>query len=424
MTPQSVLEKLRRARGTYFLISLVCTVFSDQDLMAQEAMVDRQTPSGFVEIHTVPWSQGDGMSNSDHSLAQHKNSFEPGAIWNDHNGVVINAHGGGVTIFENRYYWFGEHKIAGSDGNKAMVGVHVYSSNDLYNWQDEGIALAVETNPESLLQKGCIIERPKVIYNKMTGKFVMWFHHELKDKGYQAALTGIAIADKITGPFTYLKSVRINPRVWPKNFTEAQQKKASTLSEDSTLTKLQKVEQGQYLYRDFVEGQMSRDMTLFVDDDGTAYHITASEENQTLLISKLNNDYLSLSDEYVRALPGERNEAPAILKKDGRYFMFSSGLTGWKPNPARLAVASSMMGPWQSLGNPVRGTPKQLQTTFESQSTYIIPVLGKKDAFIFMADRWRPENPIDGRYIWLPVQFEDGLPILKWLQEWTLDFFK
>ena len=30
---------------------------------------------------------------------------------------------------------------------------------------------------------------------------------------------------------------------------------------------------------------MARDMTLFVDDDGTAFHIYASEDNGTLQIS-------------------------------------------------------------------------------------------------------------------------------------------
>ena len=31
------------------------------------------------------------------------------------------------------------------------------------------------------------MERPKVIYNKQTGKFVMWFHLELKGRGYGPA---------------------------------------------------------------------------------------------------------------------------------------------------------------------------------------------------------------------------------------------
>jgi hypothetical protein len=45
--------------------------------------------------------------------------FEPGKLWPDNNGVHINAHGGGMILHNNRYYWFGEHKIAGPEGNTA-----------------------------------------------------------------------------------------------------------------------------------------------------------------------------------------------------------------------------------------------------------------------------------------------------------------
>jgi len=62
---------------------------------------------------------------------------------------------------------------------------------------------------------------------------------------------------------------------------------------------------------------------------------------------------------------------------------------------------------------------KDAELSFHSQSTYILPVQGKKDVFIFMADRWIPANPIDGRYIWLPIQFKDGSPVLEWKDNWT-----
>ena len=169
---------------------------------------------------------------------------------------------------------------------------------------------------------------------------------------------------------------------------------------------------------------MSRDMGLFVDDDGTAYHIHASEENGTIHISELSDDYLSFTGRWVRAFPGDHNEAPAVFKHDGKYYMITSGCTGWAPNPARSGTADSMLGEWKSLGDPSRGTPEQIATTFESQSTFVIPVQGMPGAHIYMGDRWRPKNPIDGRYIWLPIQWEGEKPVLKWMDEWRLDTFK
>ena len=135
--------------------------------------------------------------------AQTATRFHPGELWPDDKGVHINAHGGGILFKNGTYYWFGEHKTAGEGGNVANVGVHVYSSTDLYNWKDEGIALAVSDDPASDIVKGCIIERPKVLYNAKTNKYVMWFHLELKGHGYAAARCGVATSYTPTGPYTF-----------------------------------------------------------------------------------------------------------------------------------------------------------------------------------------------------------------------------
>jgi len=334
------------------------------------------------------------------------NSFHPGRLWLDSNDIHINAHGGGVLYHQGTYYWFGEHKTEGRRGNRAQVGVHCYSSKDLYNWKDEAIALKVSKEPNSPIVEGCIIERPKVVYNKKTKKFVMWFHHELRGKGYNSAHCGVAVSDNVTGPYTFLKSVRPDPMTWPANATK-QQKQNNDLQ----------------FVQDYEKGQESRDMTIFVDDDGTAYHIYASEDNKTLHISQLTDDYLSHAGKYVRVFEDWYMEAPAIFKYKGKYYFIGSGCTGWRPNAARSAVADSMLGPWKELGNPCRGTDQQNEITFESQSTFVLPIQGRQGAFIFMADRWRPRNAIDGRYIWLPIRWEDGKPVIKWLDEWDLSFF-
>lgn len=351
-------------------------------------------------------------------------SFKPGEIWPDNNGVHINAHGGGILFHEGKYYWYGEHKIEGRQGNKAMVGVHCYSSENLVDWTDEGIALeVVKDDPDHDITQGSVIERPKVIYNKKTQKFVMWFHLELKGQGYRAARTAVAVADNPAGPFTFLRSVNPHAGVWPENYPDEMKTRqfADTLKGWSEEW-IGAVKDGLFVNRDFEKGQMSRDMTLYVDNDGTAYHIHAAEENLTLHISELTEDYTGFMGRYIRVLPTGHNEAPAIFYRNGKYFMITSGCTGWKPNAARLLVSDAVMGEWEYVKNPCKGEDADL--TFHSQGTFVLPVEGKKDAFIFMADRWVPENPIDGRYVWLPVQFdEDGLPFLEWMDEWSLDFF-
>ncbi|WP_418670738.1 glycoside hydrolase family 43 protein, partial [Akkermansia sp.] len=221
-------------------------------------------------------------------------SFKPGEIWTDNNGVHINAHGGGILYDKGTYYWYGEHKVEGDAGNYAQVGVHCYSSKDLYNWKDEGIALkVVEGDNSHPIAKGCILERPKVVYNKKTKKYVMWFHLELKGKGYGAAYAGVATATKPTGPFTFLKAGRVNPGKWPANMDKKDQT-MKTFKGVPALTSSalpEGVRSEDMFKKDFEKGQMSRDMTIFVDDDGKAYHIYSSEENSTTHIAELTPDY-------------------------------------------------------------------------------------------------------------------------------------
>jgi hypothetical protein len=353
-------------------------------------------------------------------------SFHPGQDWKDNNGISINAHGGGILLYQNTYYWYGEHKIAGEIGNSAQVGFHVYPSKDLYNWTDEGLALKIdEKDTINDICRGSIMERPKVLYNKKTGKFVMWFHLELRGKSYNTSRSGIAIADKPTGPFKFIRSLRPNKDSWPVNVKDFHKKPvASWVEEHYAGGWLPKhADTVNILGRDFNRGQMARDMTLFLDDDGKAYHIYASEENSTLHISQLTDDYLSYSGKYARAFINRFMEAPTIFKDSkGKYYFIGSGCTGWYPNAARSAVADHIFGPWVELGNPCVG--EDTETTFHTQGTYILSVQGKKDAFIFMADRWTPENAINGKYVWLPIRIENDRLILEWKDKWDLSVFK
>ena len=380
---------------------------------------------GEVALEKEPRRRENGTLPFGHATSP--DAFRPGEVWLDSRGAAINAHGGGILSHEGTFYWFGQHMVEGEAGNYAQVGVHVYASKNLSDWHDEGIALRVSEDPKSDITKGCVLERPKVIYNRKTGKFVMWFHLELKGKGYRAARSGVAIADCPTGPYRFSESFRPNAGAWPRNVPE-ELKKPLTADESAQLRNyhldggpVPHFPENLIFRRDFAGGQMARDMTLFVDDDGIAYHIYASEDNGTLQISQLTDDYLRPAGKYVRALSGGFNEAPAMFKHGRRYYLITSGCTSWTPNSARLAVADSVWGPWKALGNPCVGNDAGL--TFHGQATYVLPLPSKPGALIFMADRWQPENAIDGRYLWLPIQFKDGRPFIQWTDRWNLEFF-
>ena len=354
-----------------------------------------------------------------------KGEIRSGELWPDNHGVHVNAHGGGILYHRGTYYWFGEHKAENT--SNAMVGVTCYSSKNLTDWKNEGVALAVSDEQGSDIEKGCILERPKVIYNAKTRKFVMWFHLELKGLGYRAARAGVAVADKVTGPYHFLRSQRVNAYRYPLNVTESEKAAMAKLqpkdyAEWWTPKWRRAIEKGLFLQRDLSTGQMARDQTVAVDDDGKAYHIFSSEDNLTLQIAELSEDYTFHTGRFVRVAAGGQNEAPAIFKKDGTYWMITSGCTGWEPNKARMFSARDIMGPWKQHESPCVGPKADL--TFGGQSTYVLKVEGRRDAFIFMADIWRPKHPSDARYIWLPIDFKNGLPVVEWRDEWTLEYFK
>ena len=338
-----------------------------------------------------------------------------GAVWYDTAGHVINAHGGGVLAHEGMFYLYGEHKVYGKAGNKAHVGVHMYSSDDLSTWKDEGIVLPVKPEPGHDIEDGCIVERPKILFCGKTGRFVMFFHHELKGLGYAAAHVGIAVAEKPTGPYRFLRSLRPNAGQWPMDIPVTERN-------DATLAKYRITDtpwggKAKLWGEHFKGGQMSRDMTLYKDTDGKAYHFFASEDNSTLHIAELTEDYLDYTGRWWRMAEKDWTEAPAICKKDGWYYLIGSGCTGWRPNAARCYRAKSVTGPWERLGNPCKGINPANghgpELTWGAQSNYILQAPDGK--YIAMFDIWQPTNQVDSRLVWLPMVFEkDNTISIEW----------
>jgi len=318
--------------------------------------------------------------------------FRPGEAWLDANGAPIQAHGGGVLVHSNVYYWYGEDRTPGGHGTVAC-----YSSTNLYDWKREGVALAREALPQ-IDGRPTFVERPKVLFNPRTGKFVMWMH--LEQRGYRFSRAGIAISDQPAGPFTFLKAIR--------PITNSVAVEGEDPAQERTL------------------GGTCRDLNLYLDEDGKAYVFYSSEGNWTMYVVRLNDEFTGPETPVVenktwaRILVRRMREGPAPFKSRGRYYLITSACTGWKPNEADCAVADNILGPYQSRGNPCTG--QDAGTTFGSQSTFVLPAQPGK--FIFLADRWNPARLSDSRYVWLPlVLAPDGSCTIPWQDRWELSSF-
>lgn len=355
--------------------------------------------------------------------------FRPGQPWLDTNGAPINAHGGGILFHEGRYYWHGQHMVAEPNGNRARVGVHCYSSTDLLNWKDEGIALAVSDDPTSEITRGCVLERPKVVYSRRTGQFVMWFHLEWASEAdhYTTARSAVAVADRPTGPFRFVRSMRPHAGLWPVNVRPDQQNPANIAAARAHPADFNGGENSgvptvNTLGRDWANGQQARDMTLFVDEDGTGYHVHTSEFNSTLHIGALTPDYEHHSESYARAFEHRWMEAPALFRSGSQYFLLASGCTGWAPNAARSGRAAHPFGPWTELGNPCRGVNPHNgigpELTWGMQSSFIFRPVEQPSRLIAMFDLWTPENASSALHAWLPIEMQGDGYVIPWRDEW------
>lgn len=309
---------------------------------------------------------------------------ENGKQWYDVQGNTIQAHGGWIIFAEGYYWWYGENRR----GNRY---VSCYRSADLETWEFRRDVLTTESRTEAIRHRTDLslmnagrkvnIERPKVLFCRQTGKYVMWAHYE-NGENYLDARCCIATCDTPDGDFVYHGS--FNPY-----------------------------------------GYMSRDCTLFQDDDGKAYFLSAARDNADLHVYLLSEDLLNVKKHVNTLWQGEYREAPAVFKRNGKYYILSSYCTGWMPNQGKWAVGSSMEEPFSELagfGN---------ETTFDSQPAFVLSL--DEDGcqrYVYWADRWCYEgtelivqeevgNSMDvysrSTYIVLPIQFgEKEEPFIEW----------
>lgn len=344
-------------------------------------------------------------------------SFRPGQVWLDTTGKRIQAHGGSVFYENGVYYWYGENKEKTDGRNRIWHwGVRCYSSRDLYNWKDEGIIIPPdEKDPLSPLHPARCMDRPHIIYNKRTGKYVCWL--KIMNADFSQAST-VLTADSLLGPYEIVKT-------------------------------------GLYPL-----GMSAGDFDLAVAEDGKAYYYFERVHSETIC-ADLTEDYTDVtgyySTHFPRKSPPDVREATAHFVRKGKHYLLTSGTTGYYPNPTETAVADTWHGPYRELGITHPGD--DTENSFHSQISCVFQVHGKKDLFIACADRWLPkemhrdykiysqmfrsqfdadapefdetlmgkpavENTSIADYVWLPIRFDGEMAYIDWKDEWRTEDYE
>lgn len=330
-----------------------------------------------------------GMSNEVQvtTPSRDEDLIQNGGFWAASNTTeIIQAHAGSISKFGDRYYWYGEDK---RHNGARLRAVSIYVSEDLIHWDFRNNALTTASDPElsDSHPTGAKIERPKVLYNEQTGKYVLWGHKEPRDN-YNEARVCIAVSDTPDGAFVYQGSFRPDPLI------------GGTGDNDPNT------------------GDESRDFTVFKDDDGTGYLISSTRGNLDLAIYRLTSDYLNVEERIATLYPGQRREAPAVVKKDGIYYLLTSGQSGWAPNQGRYSTATSMAGPWTPIPLPTFGD----NWSFYTQPAFIMTVPGTQTTtYMYVGDRWHPTRLGASEYVWLPLELNNGTVGMEYVPEFKFD---
>lgn len=356
------------------------------------------------------------------------NSIRPGQVWLDTKGERIQAHGGSVIYVDGTYYFYGENKEK-TDGKNGIWhwGVRAYASKDLYNWEDKGLIIPPEPEDEdSPLHPTAMMDRPHIIYNAMTKKYVAWLKIMCKDGSQRST---VLTADSFLGPYT-----KVRTGLRPLNMSAG-------------------------------------DFDLAVASDGKAYYYFERVHSETIC-ADLTEDYTDVtgfySTHFPRPYPPYVREATAHFLRKGKHYLITSGTTGYLPNPSEVAIADTWHGPYNVLGNP--HPTDESHTSFHSQISSVFKVPGKKDLYIACADRWLPDrmdqkyeeyaklfetmfnpdadksvleemaknHPQDAAdntsiadYVWLPLRFTEpdtehpyGMVYIDWKDEWRIEDYE
>ncbi len=139
----------------------------------------------------------------------------------------------------------------------------------------------------------------------------------------------------------------------------------------------------------------SRDQSVFVDEDGTAYLLSATNTNQDINIYQLDATWTRPVKLVNTVFKNQHRETPAIVKKDGVYYFFSSKASGWYPSQTMYASTTDLGGEWtplREIGN---------NTTFDAQANNISRQAGERATYGLWSYHWgaqRKHKTPDGNF--------------------------
>jgi len=348
--------------------------------------------------------------------------IRPGQPWLDTNGNRIQAHGGSIFYENGVFTWYGENKEHTTPGSGNWHwGVRAYTSTDLVHWEDRGLIIPpVLDDPDSPLHPAQGMDRPHIIFNQSTGKYVCWL--KVMGEGHEQRST-VLVADALLGPYEIVRA-GLQPL-----------------------------------------GMNAGDFDLLVDPaTGTAYYYF-EKVHTDLICAELTEDYTDVTGEYSSHFPHPgppyTREAPAHFERNGIHYLITSGTTGYFPNFSEVAAGPTHHGPFEVLGDAHPHDASR--TSYRSQVSAVFRHPQKKDLYIALGDRWLPQLPDDmpdvyesvasrargeapqmpadptamaaamaagsgentaiADYVWLPIRFDGDRPYIEWLDEWSPDDF-
>lgn len=349
---------------------------------------------------------------------------KPGEVWRDTRGKRIEAHAGGMLYENETYYWYGENKEH-TDGKSHIWtwGIRMYASKDFYNWTDLGLIIPpVLDNPNSDLFPEKRVDRPHIIKNEKTGKYVCW----LKLCGASANFA-VLTADQLTGPYDLVKE-QYNPF-----------------------------------------GMNIGDFDISVDPDTKNAYLYCEAEHDMVVGIRLNDAYTEgveiVSKQYEHLHAPFCREGVTVFRRNDKLYMLTSGMTGYIPNQSDSAVSAGYEKPFESIGDPHVNDASM--ASFNSQIGQVFQVPGKKDLYVTIADRWVPDYVVDYKradilrraiasnhnpekyqvtdqekeelmkapmlesanthlatYVLLPIRFENEKPMIDWKDSWKLEDYE